>query len=116
DVGFDPATHKLKDGDFHVDMTGTELRVADQFFPLASSIMEVHWEPATGTFTMAETAMNLGAISTKASGVFVLGLDDLYGPTVAISMTNRDVNIRPSDLPEPEAPFDTISFKGWSAP
>jgi hypothetical protein len=114
DVGFDPNTHKLLEGDFHVDLTGTELRVADQFFPIASSIMEVHWTPETGTFTMGETAITIGAVSTKASGVFVLGLDDLYGPIVAMSMTNRDVRIHQTDVPDDG--FDLVSFKGWSAP
>ena len=37
-------------------------------------------------------------------------------PTVGVSMVSRDVMIRPGDLGEPEAGFDSISFKGWSAP
>ena len=116
DIGFDAKTHKIHDGDFHIDMTGTDLRMGDDYFPIASNIIEVKWTPATGTFDMAESTLSIGSTTAKMSGVFKLGLDDLYGPTVAISMTSRDVNIRPSDLPEPEAPFDTISFKGWSAP
>ncbi|HZY50709.1 MAG TPA: hypothetical protein VFE64_13130 [Devosia sp.] len=116
DIGFDAQTHKIRDGDFHVDMTGTDLRIGDDYFPIASNIIEVHWLPQDGTFNMAESSLNLGVTSAKMSGVFKLGLDDLYGPTVAISMTMRDVRIQPADLADSEQPFDTISFKGWSAP
>jgi hypothetical protein len=116
DIGFDAATHKIRDGDFHIDMTGTDLRIGDDYFPIASNIIEVHWLPQDGTFNMAESSLNLGVTSAKVSGVFKLGLDDLYGPTVAISMTMRDVRIQPADLAGSEQPFDTISFKGWSAP
>jgi hypothetical protein len=116
DIGFDAKTHKIHDGDFHVDMTGTDLRIGDDYFPIASNIIEVKWTPADGTFNMAESALSIGNTTAKMSGVFKLGLDDLYGPTVGISMTSRDVSIRPNDLAEPSEPFDSISFKGWSAP
>ncbi|MEO8757159.1 MAG: hypothetical protein ABI398_05325 [Devosia sp.] len=117
DIGFDAKTHKIHDGDFHIDMTGTDLRMGDDFFPIASNIIEVNWTPANGTFTMAESALTIGKTTAKMSGVFKMGLDDLYGPTVAISMNSRDVTIRPSDLEDPVRPsFDSISFKGWSAP
>ncbi|HEY4199635.1 MAG TPA: hypothetical protein VGM83_03660, partial [Devosiaceae bacterium] len=116
DVGFDAKTGTIEDGDFRIDMTGTDLRMGDDYFPIASSIMEVNWVPATGTFNMAESAFSIGQTTAKVSGVFVLGLDDLYGPTVAMSMTSRDVKIHPNDMSEPTDGFDTISFKGWSAP
>lgn len=115
DIGFDAKTHKIHDGDFHVDMTGTDVRMADNYFPIASNIMEVKWTPQTGTFDMAESALSMGAISAKMKGVFKLGLDDLYGPTVGISMTGSDIKIQSPDLGEVQ-PFETMSFKGWSAP
>ncbi len=116
DVGFDATTNKIHDGDFHIDMTGTDLRIGDDFFPIASNIIEVKWLPNDGTFNMGEAAVTVGQTSAKMSGVFKLGLDDLYGPTVAISMTSRDVEIHPNDMSAPAEGFDQISFKGWSAP
>ena len=116
DIGFDAKTHKIHDGDFHIDLTGTDLRMGDDYFPIATNIMEVKWTPSTGTFEMAESALSIAQTTAKISGVFKLGLDELYGPTVAISMTSRDVSIHPNDLGAPAEPFDSISFKGWSAP
>jgi hypothetical protein len=115
DVGFDAETGKIRDGDFRIDMTGTDLRLGDNYFPIASNIIEVHWAPASGTFTMDEATLSVGAVTAKTSGVFVLGLDELYGPTVAVSMTSRDVQVRVDDLPPSDKPLD-VSFKGWSAP
>jgi hypothetical protein len=115
DVGFDAQTGKVRDGDFHIDMTGTDLRVGDSYFPIASNIIEIHWAPASGTFTMDEAALSVGAVTAKASGVFVLGLDDLYGPTVGVALNSRDVQIHTPDLPQAADPID-VSFKGWSAP
>ncbi len=116
DVGFDPDTGKIIDGDFRIDMTGTDLRVADEYFPIASNVIAVHWVPQTGTFTMEEAALSIGSITLKSSGVFVLGLDDLFGPTIAMSMNSRDVVIRSDDLTPQEGGFDVVNFKGWSAP
>lgn len=115
DIGFDPKTNKIHDGDFHIDMTGTDLRFGDDYYPIASNIIEVTWKPATGTFEMADSALTVGAVSARMGGVFKLGLDDLYGPTVAISFTGHDLKVTTPDLGTLE-PFDTISFKGWSAP
>ncbi|MHB1102906.1 MAG: hypothetical protein ACYC0C_09065 [Devosia sp.] len=115
DVGFDEATGEIQDGLFHIDMTGTDLRVDDDYFPIATSIMEIRWEPAIGRFTMAETQLTVGESSGTMSGVFVLGLDELYGPTVGMSMTGSNVSIH-SELGAPETPFSEMSFSGWSAP
>ena len=115
DIGFDATTHKIHDGDFHVDMTGTDVRMADNYFPIASNIIEVKWTPQTGTFDMDESTLSMGAISAKMKGVFKLGLDDLYGPTVGISMSGSDIKVQSPDLGEVQ-PFESMSFKGWSAP
>ena len=115
DVGFDAASGKVQDGLFHVDLTGTDLRVDDDYFPIATSIMEIKWAPAIGQFTMGETQVTVAESSGKMSGVFVLGLDDLYGPTVGMSMMGSDVSIH-SELGAPEAPFSKMTFSGWSAP
>ncbi len=115
DVGFDAATGKVIDGVFHADLTGADLRVDDDYFPIATSIMEIKWEPATGQFTMGETQVTLAESTGKMSGVFVLGLDELYGPTVGMSVQGSDVSIH-SELGAPEFPFSKMTFSGWSAP
>ncbi len=116
DLGFDPNSGKIKDGDFHLDLTGTDLRVGEDYLPIASNIMEVHWVPATGTFTMDPTTVTVGESSGKLSGVFALGLDDLYGPIAAISINATDVKLGPSDGGSQAPAFDNVTFKGWSAP
>lgn len=115
DVGFDAAAGTIRDGLFHVDMTGTDLRIEDDYFPIATSIMEVRWEPHIGQFTMEEAQVTVGQSSGKVKGVFKLGMDELYGPTVSMSMEGRDVSIW-SELGAPEAPFSKMAFQGWSAP
>ncbi|MBN9304416.1 MAG: hypothetical protein BGO82_18750 [Devosia sp. 67-54] len=115
DIGFDAKTSKIHDGDFHVDMTGTDLRFGDNYFPIASNIIEVRWTPQTGTFDMDAAALTMGALSAKMKGVFKLGLDELYGPTVGISMSASDIKVQSPELGDTQ-PVENMSFKGWSAP
>lgn len=115
DVAFDAATGKIQHGNFRIDLTGTELRLNDDYYPIVSSIVAVDWAPDTGTFTMADSVLSIGAVSAHTSGVFVLGLDDLYGPIVAMSMKTTDVKVSAADLPEQAEGWD-MSFQGWSAP
>lgn len=115
DVGFDPATGKIKDGDFRADLTGTDIRMNGQLLPMASDILEIDWQPDTGTFTLAGSTLNIGGTTLTMSGVFVLGYDDLYGPTVGISMNAREIAV-PDATGKPVTLFDVASFGGWSAP
>ena len=115
DVGFDAQTHKLTDGMFHVDMTGMDLKVAGQYFPVATSIAEVRWDPALGQFTMDETQVSVGMNNGYMKGIFRLGLDAQYGPTISMQMSARDISVY-SDVGKPEKPFSELSFTGWSAP
>lgn len=115
DVAFDAATGKIKDGLFHLDLTGTDLRIENDYFPIATSIMEIAWDPAVGQFTMADSQISVGQSTGWVKGVFRLGLDASYGPTVAISTQARDVYIA-AENGLPEEPFSDISFRGWSAP
>ncbi|MEO7222436.1 MAG: hypothetical protein ABIY37_08185, partial [Devosia sp.] len=115
-VAFDAGTGKIKGGAFNSDMTGTDLRMDSGLYPIATSIMEIDWKPDTGTFTMKEATLNVGGTTFKMGGVFVLGYDELYGPTVAISMTGRDVEVPDAITGERATIFDTLSFNGWSAP
>jgi hypothetical protein len=116
DVNFEPAGGKLVDGDFKIDMTGLDLRIEDAYFPIASSIMDIHWDPVAGQFTLDEAAITIGQSRARISGVFAMGLDADYGPTIGMSMTARDVYLHPNDMAAPATPFDTMEFSGWSAP
>ena len=116
DVTFAPETGKLLDGAFKVDMTGLDLRLQDSYFPIASSIMDITWSPAEGQFKLADAALQIGESSARVSGVFALGLDPTFGPTIGISMTMRDVFIHPNDMAAPAEPLETVEFSGWSAP
>jgi len=114
DVGFTDE-EKITDGLFHLDLTGMDVRVNDQYFPIATSIAEVKWEPAIGQFTMGETQVSVAGSTGYVSGVFKLGLDPLYGPIVGMKVRGRDVSIV-NELGAPEQPFSEVSFQGWSAP
>ena len=116
DVNFDSAAGKLVDGRFKIDLTGLDLRIADAYFPVASSIMDITWNPAAGQFTLDEAALQIGQSSAYVSGVFAMGLDANYGPTIGISLNARDVVIHPNDMAAPAEPFETMEFSGWSAP
>jgi len=115
DVAFDATTGKIKDGLFHIDMTGTDLRIERDYFPLATSIMEIAWDPYKGQFTMADSQITIGNSTGWVKGVFLLGMDPSYGPTVAMSMTGHDVFIS-AENGLPKEPFSEVSFQGWSAP
>jgi hypothetical protein len=116
DVNFEPETGKLVDGGFKIDLTGLDLRIADDYFPVASSILDITWEPAKGQFILEEGALQIGQSKAYVSGVFGMGLDPTFGPTLGISLTAREVVIHPDDMDAPAEPFDTMEFSGWSAP
>jgi hypothetical protein len=116
DVNFQPAGGKLVDGRFKVDLTGTDLRIGTDYFPVATSILDITWQPELGHFTLDEAALQVGQSSAFISGVFAMGLDSKFGPTVTISASARDLAINPEDLAPQAEPFDSLQFAGWSAP
>ncbi|MGV8830879.1 MAG: AsmA-like C-terminal domain-containing protein [Devosia sp.] len=116
DVNFDAAGGKLIDGQFKVDLTGLDLRLKDSYFPIASSILDINWVPGTGQFVLQEGALQIGKSSARVSGVFAMGLDPTYGPTLGIALNASNVVIHPDDMDAPDAPFDSVAFSGWSAP
>ncbi|MBN9335811.1 hypothetical protein, partial [Devosia sp.] len=116
DIGFDPAGGKLVDGTFRIDLTGIDLRIGKDYFPVASSIMEIDWKPDLGQFRLADSAIQIGQSRARISGIFAMGLDKTYGPTIGISLRAVDVALHPNDMAAPEQPFDTMDFAGWSAP
>lgn len=116
DIGFDPAGGKLVDGTFRIDLTGIDLRIGKDYFPVASSIMEIAWNPDLGQFRLADSAIQIGQSKARISGIFAMGLDKTYGPTIGMSLRATDVALHPNDMAAPEQPFDTMDFSGWSAP
>jgi hypothetical protein len=116
DVTFTPDEGRLLGGDFKLDLTGIDLRLADDYFPVASSILEVAWLPASGQFVLEEGALQIGRSSARVSGIFAMGLDAAFGPTIGIALKARDVAIHPNDMDAPETPFDAVELSGWSAP
>ena len=116
DVTFSSEEGKLLGGAFKIDLTGLDLRLGTDYFPVASSILDVTWDPALGQFSMAEGALKIGQSAALVSGVFVLGLDTTYGPTIGMSLSARDVAIHPNDMDAPVAPLETVEFSGWSTP
>lgn len=116
DIGFNRDDGKLVDGTFRVDLTGIDLRIGKDYFPVASSIMEIAWNPTLGQFRLADSAIQVGQSKARLSGIFAMGLDASYGPTIGMSVRATEVAIHPNDMPAPTAPFETIDFAGWSAP
>lgn len=113
---FDRQGGRPLSGKFNADIGGTELRMRHDFFPVRKGAFDIAWAPDSGRFTLAESELAIGKSSARISGEFVLGLDDVYGPTVGISMTARQLLLQPEDMPAPRTPFDEVSFSGWSAP
>lgn len=115
DVEFD-SFGKVLGGVFNVDMTGTDLRIEDKYFPVVSSIMKIEWDPDGGQFTLDGAELRIGRSSAHLGGLFKLGFDKAYGPTVGMSITARNVSLHPNDMAAPETPFTQMEFTGWSAP
>lgn len=107
---------KVTGGAFDVDLKGTQLRVRQDYFPVIEGHPRITWSPKDARFTLADTTLGIGQSSAEVSGDFVLGLDNVFGSTVAISMQARNVVLHPNDMAAPETPFSEIAFKGWSAP
>ncbi|HVW91081.1 MAG TPA: AsmA-like C-terminal domain-containing protein, partial [Devosia sp.] len=116
DVDFDGKTGRVEDGVFHTDLTGMDLRINGDRFPIASSIAAINWEPKSGQFKLDDAELKIGDSSATISGIFVLGLDDHYGPTAGVSITAKDVALQPGDMDAPAVNFDKVTFSGWSAP
>lgn len=116
DVNFQPAGGKLVDGRFKVDLTGTDLRIGTDYFPIVTSIMDITWAPKAGQFILHEGAIQVGNSSAYLSGIFAMGLDPTFGPTIGLSLKARDVLLHPGDMAAPDVPFDSMELSGWSAP
>lgn len=103
-------------GDLNVDAGGTKFRIQKDLFPVVEAKLALHWRPAAGRFTLDETRIAIGKTTAMISGDFLLGLDDVYGPTIGMTLHGRDLSIQPLDLGAPESAFAEMAFSGWSAP
>lgn len=116
DLKFVGPDRQLTGGTFHVDMSGTQMRIRNDFFPVETRPFDVVWTPQDARFGFTDVGVSVGKSSADISGMLVLGLDDLFGPTVAVSVTARDVKLQPNDLPAQAQSYSEIEYHGWSAP
>lgn len=113
---FEKPAGEIMSGRFDVDVTGTELRIQADRYPIEKGKLVIDWAPDSARFTLQESLFMVGKSSAYLSGNFLLGLDDVFGPTIGLSLKGRDLNIHPLDLDAPTEPFSEMVFSGWSAP
>ena len=116
DVRFDSETGQVLGGVFNVDMSGTSLRVRDDLFPIKTDNVSIVWAPALSQFSIEHAKLRVGDSSGELSGVFVMGLDESFGPTLSASILGENVLVHPNDLDAPDNAFTQMAFSGWSAP
>lgn len=116
DMTFSEGTGEVLLGEFDIDLGGTQLRMQDDSYPVLQARMRIVWHPSAAEFRLAPTLLKIADSSAQMSGVFVLGLDDVYGPIVSMSLNTTDLSIQPGDMAPPEVPFSDVQFVGWSAP
>lgn len=115
-VDFDANSGQVSSGLFDLDLTGTELRVLADRFPIATKDLRVFWDPSSAQFRVTGSEISIGESSAIFSGLFVAGLDDTFGPTMSMSVTAKEVSLHPADMAPPDAPISEIAMSGWSAP
>jgi len=86
DAHFAPETGDLVNGGFKIDLTGLDMRIEDDFFPVVSSIMDVTWSPKDARFELHDAALQVGQSSARIAGTFALGLDPEFGPTIGLNI------------------------------
>lgn len=116
EVVFDKDDNSISSGFFDIDLTGAQLRIQDDLFPVVTRDFRINWDPQSARYAIDNAFVQLGKSYATMSGVFLMGLDESFGPTLTMALTGRDVHLQPNDLPAPDAPFEEISFSGWSAP
>ncbi len=101
---------------FLIDLNGTQLRIQDDNFPVRASPVEISWNAKEATFNMSRMRFQAGNSYADISGVFVMGLDENFGPTMRMSTSLTNIYLHPGDLGPPEEPIEQLQFIGWSAP
>ncbi len=115
-LSFDAQSGKVLDGQFDIDVGNTELRLRHDYFPVTAGKFRIDWDPVAGRYTVDETRLGIGRSSAKVAGEFVLGLDDVYGTTIAAALNLTDLVVTPYDMDAPATPFTSFEVKAWSAP
>lgn len=117
-VDFEPGGEdsKVETGRITVDVSGTELRLNNDMFPVSADPILVEWDPEQSLFSVADVEVAIGQSTATIGGDIVMGFDDQFGPTLGMSIRARDVWLHPDDLEAPAEPFEEIHFEGWSAP
>lgn len=103
-------------GEFSINMTGMDLRIGDDRFPIITDDMKISWLASEAQFKMQETRFQAGASYADVSGVYVFGLDENFGPTMRMTTSANNIHLQPLDLDAPVAPYENMQFVGWSAP
>jgi len=103
-------------GEFSINMTGMDLRIRDDYFPITTDDMVVKWSAPDAQFEMRETRFQAGPSYADVSGVYVFGLDENFGPTMRMTTTASNVYLHPNDLDAPATAYQSMQFVGWSAP
>jgi len=115
-LSFAGDTGAVRAGAFEIDLTGADLRMGNDLFPIAMEPMRIDWSPAEALFSFSDAAVAIGESRAIMDGAFVMGVDARFGPTMGMSLRARDVYLQPYDLGPPEAPFDEMVIEGWSTP
>ncbi len=115
-VNYDGTGQKVLGGIFDVGLSSADLRIRDDYYPLSASDIHVNWRPDLSRFDFQDVKLAAAGSSATLGGSFVLGLDDVYGPTLGMSLRATDVSLNPGDVEGEGLPFDEITFAGWSAP
>lgn len=116
EIGFDADGGKVQGGRFIINLSGTSLRLANDFFAISTAPFAVDWTPGEARFHFPEIDLQVGQTRGLVSGDMVLGFDRQFGPTVGMSIRATDVWLHPDDLDAPAEPFEVFSLEGWSAP
>lgn len=115
-VTFGAETGEIDRGIFDVDMTGAQVRIQSDLFPVTTQNLRIEWTPSEAQFSISDALLEIGQSSALLSGVFVTGLDATYGPTLSMSLEARNLVLHPNDMEAPRVPFEEVAFSGWAAP
>ncbi len=115
DVSIAPDGKTITKGWFDVDLTGTQLRINEDYFPVVTRDLRIDWDPQAAQYSITDAYLEMGNSSSTVSGLFLMGLDEIYGPTLSMSLTAQDVFLHPNDMLAPTEAFETIVFEGWTA-
>lgn len=106
---------KVLGGQFTMDLSGTSLRMQDDYFPVTEASFEVIWDAPSARFDLLRGRFAAGQSSADMTGTFILGLDPVFGPTVRMSVRASNAILHPNDMDAPAEPIEEIYFDGWSS-